>query len=92
VVYFKKGGDMIIKVLFIQRIESYPEEYAPEALLCVDEYTYDDNPEWFEGECKKILKEYTIDIVSSRVVDIEVSQEQLRKILLECPTIKGDIL
>lgn len=83
---------MILKILFIQRKEDYPEEYAPEALVCVDEYADEENPKWFEEECEKLLKEVKNNIVSSRVVNIAVSEEMIRKILLEHPTIEGKIV
>lgn len=35
---------MKLFVLFAQRKERYPGEYAPEALHCIDEYGNDDNP------------------------------------------------
>lgn len=35
---------MKLYVLFAQRKERYPGEYAPEALHCIDEYGAEENP------------------------------------------------
>ena len=82
---------MIIKILFGQMKESYAEQYAPEALCCVDEYTDEDNPEFFEKECEKVIKLYGRDYVSSKIIEIEVNQDKIRELFLNNPKIDGYI-
>ncbi len=73
---------MELHVLFIQRKESYHEEHAPEALVIADEYTMDENPEWFEKRCEEELKSTGDDILGHAVVIIEVDQDIIRKACL----------
>lgn len=84
-------GMMNLKVLFIQREESYEEEYAPEALCCVDEWSDEDNPKWFENQCQEELKKCGEDVIAYKVIEIEVDQDKIREILLNTPNIKGKI-
>jgi hypothetical protein len=70
---------MEITVLFIQRKESYEGEYAPEALIVADEYTMDDNPEFFDEEVKRILEEDS-DISGHTIVLFEVDQDLIRSL------------
>lgn len=72
---------MILKVLFIQRKESYEGQYAPEALCCVDEYAEEENPTWFQDQCKKELEVVKNDIISSKIIEIDIDQSKIRKIL-----------
>lgn len=37
---------MKVYILFGQRYEDYPEQYAPEAIAVADEFTMSDNPEY----------------------------------------------
>ena len=37
-----------LHILFAQRAERYPGEYAPEALEVADEYAMEENPEWMD--------------------------------------------
>lgn len=82
---------MILKVLFIQRKCSYDGEFAPEALCCVDEYSIEDNPEWFETEVNRQITCCEEDISSHSVIEIEIDQEKLSSILNNNPTIQGEI-
>lgn len=82
---------MIIKCLFFQRNEDYYDgEYAPEFLVGVDEYSNEENPEWFVERCEK-EKESLKDEGVFRVIDIEVSQDQIRSLLIDDPTVKGKV-
>ena len=83
---------MILKVLFIQRICSYDGEYAPEALVCVDEYSYSDNPAWFNNEVETQLETNKTDIYSHAIIDIEVDYDKIFSILNRNPKIQGKIL
>lgn len=66
-------------------------EYAPKALCCVDEYSHDDNPNWFDEQIEKEIKSQGDDIASYKVIDIEIDDDKLVKILNSAPEIKGEI-
>jgi hypothetical protein len=68
---------MRVKLLFIQRREDYPGQFGPELLAAVDEFTDDENPEWFEGEKVNHLAAVGSDAVASAVVTIEVPVDQV---------------
>lgn len=70
---------MIIKVLFAQRKESYEGEFAPEALVVVDEFTHSENPDWFKKECGEELAKLKDEVMGYAVVDIDVDQGELRR-------------
>ena len=82
---------MILKTLWIQRKCSYEGEFAPECLLAVDEYCYEENSNWFDMEIVDKLDENDSDIISHKIIDIEVDQERIAKLLNNVPTIKGKI-
>lgn len=71
---------MILKVLFVQQPENYEGQYAPEALVVMDEYSYEENPEWFHKECESALKKRS-PIKASAVIDLEINQTAVREIL-----------
>jgi hypothetical protein len=75
---------MEITVLFIQRIESYEGQNAPEAMVIADEWTMEDNPEWFEKEVEKILKENS-DVAGHAIVTFDVDQDYIRKLCFTQP-------
>ena len=73
---------MILKVLFIQRKCSYDGEFAPEAMVCIDEYCYDDGgQQWFEKEIDNSLKEQEGNISSHAIVEIDLNQDKLITLL-----------
>lgn len=72
---------MRIKILFIQRKCSYEGEYAPEALAMVDEYTDDENPDYFINECKTQLEKVGDEIASQRVLEISISDKAIDEAL-----------
>jgi hypothetical protein len=74
---------MKILVLFVQRKEMYEGQCAPEALVCVDEYTNEENPKWFKEACESELKALDEnDIAGHAVVEIEVPQDVIRNACL----------
>jgi hypothetical protein len=68
---------VIIKTLWMQRICDYEGQYAPELLVAVDEYSYDDNPDWFLSQCAKEREILKDDADSFAVIHIHVSQDLL---------------
>ena len=83
---------MILKVLFIQRICGYEGEYSPEAMVCVDEFCYDENPRWFNDQVENYLKEQEGNLSSHAIVDIELDHDKIVSILNNNPTIKGEMI
>ena len=82
---------MILKTLWIQRKCSYEGEFAPECLVAVDEYCYDDNPDWFDNKVEKELEINKSDTESYKIIDIVVEQDQIAKLLSKNAVIKGEI-
>lgn len=83
---------MDLHILFIQRKETYPMEYAPEALVVWDEYAMEENPEGFEELCAKSLKEHGDQVAAHRVVRLRVDQAKIRELLLGTPLVKAELL
>lgn len=83
---------MLISILFIQRKESYEDEYAPEALCCIDEWQLEDGAgKWWQEECDKQLKQAGDDIIAHKIIDVEVDQNQIRSLLVGKSKINGEI-
>lgn len=70
---------MKLHVLFAQRKENYPGEYAPEALACASEYDYDENPDYLNGELAKNMA--SGEFGSVRIVDLQINGAKLMEIL-----------
>ncbi len=70
---------MKIHVLMGQRIESYPGQYAPEAIACMDEYGHSDNPEWLDG--KKAEADATGEFERTEIVTLEVPLDAIMRLL-----------
>lgn len=70
---------MKLFVLYGQRICRYPDEYGLEALECMDEYGYSDNPEYLEGKRKE--HEESQDFESLAIVELDVNEQAVRSIL-----------
>lgn len=81
---------MKLKCLFFQRDETYEGQHAPELLCAVDEYTDDDNPEWFVNEQKE-HEAWMVGKGVVRVIEIEVDQDSIRRMLTKQPKIDGTI-
>lgn len=82
---------MKLKTLWIQRTCGYEGEYAPECLAVVDEYNYNESSLWFDKECIRLLVEVKDCISSHKIIDIEVDQEQIAKLLNDISSITGEI-
>lgn len=61
---------MKVHILYAQRNERYPGEYAPEALAVIDENGMSDNPEYMAE--KKVAATKTGEFESVVVVTLEV--------------------
>jgi hypothetical protein len=70
---------MILRVLFGQRIERYEGEYGPEALACVDEYTDDENPEFFQDRVESITGDLGEEFEGFAIVKIKVDADKIRE-------------
>lgn len=70
---------MIVKILFGQMQNTYPDEYAPEALAIISEYDDNDNSEYMEKEYEKYAS--SKDYIKLAIVDVEINDEKLDKIL-----------
>jgi hypothetical protein len=70
---------MILKVIFVQRQERYEGQYAPEAMECMTEFDYEENPEYLDDK----LKEYqrNDNFVAANIVDINVNENKILDIL-----------
>ena len=82
---------MTIFVLFGQRKEDYPEQYAPEALDVISEYGQEENPDYLEGK----LAEYTAtkEFIGLRICEVSIgSQNNIRDLLIGYPEIEGKIV
>ncbi len=82
---------MDIHVLFGQRKEDYPDQYAPEVLTAWDECSIDDNPSGWEDEVESLKKQHAECMAAMRVIVLKVDGDDIRKALLEPPTLKAEI-
>lgn len=83
---------MNLHILFIQRAESYPNQYAPEALLVWDEYAMSENPEGFDEACASVLETHGNSIVAHRVIRFSVDQDEIRELLIGTATVDAKLL
>lgn len=70
---------MKVHVLFAQRVERYEGEYGLEALAVMSEADQDSNPDYLPGALKS--NRDTGEFSALAIVTLEVSREQIRKIL-----------
>lgn len=82
---------MRLAILFGQPVERYEGEYAPEPLLCWSEYQMDDNPDGWRAMLKSTEQQAVSDGYITRLMYVEVSGEKIRSLLLDTPSIKGDV-
>ncbi len=82
---------MKLHVLFGQPSQKYDGEFGPEALVCWDEYCVDENPEGFQAECAAAIEKRRDHFSAFRVIDIEVDDNKISKILNATPVLKGSI-
>lgn len=76
---------MKLHVLFAQRKERYPGEYAPESLTCMTEYEQDENPDYLPAEQEKA--EASGEFRSTAVVTLEFSGKELERLLNPTPAV-----
>ena len=67
---------MKIKCLFGMRSNGY----GIELMVAWDEYCIDENSEGFEEDCKKAKASWGSDLETTRLVDIEVDEDDLRSL------------
>lgn len=70
---------MDVFLLIAQRKETYPGEYAPEALECMDEYGYSENPEWLDE--KKAAAQATGEFERVEIMRLAVDSRAIMRIL-----------
>lgn len=81
---------MDLLILFAQRKENYPGEYAPEALEIVTEYDYDENPDFIN--CKAIDAGKNPEFESAEIIRVQVDIEAImRRLRPSEEPIKGTI-
>lgn len=66
-------------ILFGHRKERYDGQHSPEALAIMDEYGFEDNPDYLND----VLKEHIAsgEFVSCIIVTTEISMDELLKLL-----------
>ncbi len=82
---------MKLFILFGQRNQSYEGEYAPETLVCWEEFSVEENPEGFEGECDAAREKNKNDFSAFRVIHVNVDGDKIDRLLNKTPVVKGDI-
>ena len=71
---------MKLYVIFAQRIETYPGEYAPEALTCMTEYDQECNPEYLVN-ARAEYAGLTHEFERVEVVTLELDKAALMRML-----------
>lgn len=83
---------MLLHVLFMQRKESYPEEFAPEVVLAIDERTLAENPEHWEAEVATKKIAHKDDAAGFAELTISIDGDEVRRRCLgQLPSLKGRI-
>lgn len=70
---------MKLFVLFGQRVENYPGQYAPEALECIDEFGMEENPDWLEDKMKRARASNEYENLA--IIPLEVDQSRIMQFL-----------
>lgn len=70
---------MKVHILYAQRKESYPGEYAPEAIAVIDEVGMSDNPDYMAEQKEAAIK--TAEFESVVVVTLEVNGAKIMEAL-----------
>ena len=80
---------MKLYVVFAQREERYPGQYAPEAIAVADEYTNEDNPEYIKNELKKAGDSF----IAADIFEVEIggAEDAIRTRLLDPMNLKGTL-
>lgn len=82
---------MQVRLLFGQRKEQYPGEYAPELMEAWDEYTLDDNWEGWEEAKAAAIASWGDDLVAAREIVINIADDAIDSVFLT-PTIEAEII
>jgi len=80
---------MLLYVIFIQRDEEYEGQIGVEAVDIMDEYSYEDNPDYLNDKLKELQNQP--DITKAELIPIEIKEAEITKILFPAKIIKGDI-
>lgn len=82
------------KMLVAQRTGSYEEQYAPELLVAVDEFTDEENPGYFRDECKRNLALFdSEDLLAHTVVEVAVPlREIVARLFPGGDPVRGEVL
>lgn len=91
--YLERQIAMKLHILFGQRKERYEGEHAPEALVCWDEYSVEENGEGFDEACVAARKSNGGEeaFAAFRVIDVTVDGDKIRDMLVGQATIIGTI-
>ena len=81
---------MKLRCLFGQRECSYPGQHAPELLCAVDEFTDEDNPEYFRKLKAALSNDELKGFSVVREVFIEVNGDAISA-TLGTPTVPGEV-
>jgi len=74
---------MIIRLLVGLMHEDYPEQFAPEVLMAVDEFTHEANEDHWEAEKKRVLADgYDKNFHTIGEVHLRVDGNALRRAIL----------
>ena len=85
---------MILKCLFAQRKKRYEKEFMPEILVAIDQYTDEENPDFFTKESDRQLNLMGSDCIGKAVILIhlgDVEDEIIRRCLGSGGVIRGVI-
>jgi hypothetical protein len=76
-------------ILFGQRNQGYPGQYAPEALEIMDEFAYEENGVWLHDKLAELEK--TKEFEGLRIIEINLgaSVEGIREIVLGIPKLNA---
>lgn len=82
----------MLYIVFAQYRESYPDEYAPEAVAVISEFAHEENPDWIEEELKKAKA--NPDVVAAQIFEVDLggrAAAEIRARLLEPAKMEGKI-
>lgn len=79
------GPTVTARLLVLQRKCHYPGEFAPEILAVVDEWTLDENAEWWHAEVKKQKTTVGQDADAWAEIEVDLPQSALLGALYPSP-------
>ncbi len=83
---------MKLYIVFAQRKESRPGEYAPEALFIVSEYDYEENPAWIKDRLAEARADEEYIGADIFLVDLgNQAEKTIRSYFLDHPQLKGSL-